>query len=286
MRQRQKRQNKLIAIHYLERAVQVTSVTEKMPKNSFVSVLSHPITAVLVSAIGIWCSIMLYVINNADISPQYAVRNSDIIASMKDNINGLKIMLNNKQIDSARIVRMAIWNSGRVPIDKAAILANQPICINYPESVSILDYRVSATSRSNLNFLLHPASNGAHCLEIEIGGDEALEQDDGALVELLYAGPEDASFLVSGRVKGAKEGFQKQSWDRIVLKQKNLADWTRVSLMMLWSLTGIILYLKEIRLCLANKPNVIGLASYILFTNLFLNAWLYKPFFVGLSWAH
>ena len=244
--------------------------------------LKHPVVGL---CLGVFATALLDRLSVAEMRPRFAVRKAETIASRETRVPGLQVLFRGKEVNVVRRARLVFWNAGDRPIDKPAISMTTPICIKYPSDVTLLDYRVVATSRPDLQIRLHPSSAGDQRIVIEVLGDDALERDDGALVELLYDGPEQAEFNLSGRIKGVRNGFEEESWDRAVLKRLKPTEWIEFLNMLIIAMIGALMLRREIQRYRAGEPNNLALGGYCFFPAMLANVWLLKPLIFGLHWA-
>jgi hypothetical protein len=94
-------------------------------------------------------------------------------------------------------VQIAIWNEGKQPIPIAAV--RQPISV--VSSVPILEATVRKKSRD----VVHITLDRAHLAEGRVGiGWDLLEQDDGAIIQLIYAGGPDVQLRTVGTIVGQR----------------------------------------------------------------------------------
>ena len=56
-------------------------------------------------------------------------------------------------------------------------------------------------------------------MQIQMVGDEALERKDGGILRILYTGENTRDFMVTGRVKGSKQGFIETGWRSVNWQQ-------------------------------------------------------------------
>jgi hypothetical protein len=128
----------------------------------------------------------------------------------------LTLLWEGEEVENVHTIDVVIWNAGREYLDKNSISATDPIRITYPPGVKILYMKFTRTSRDNLEFTATDlADAGTSAIEVGIVGDEALERKDGGLLRILFSGSGTEEFVVTGRIKGSREGFTKADWHRI-----------------------------------------------------------------------
>ena len=96
-------------------------------------------------------------------------------------------------------VRFYFWNDGKRPIHREDVL--KPIRINLlQENTDILDFHFLKTSRDVTELSLERApSSPAHGLNVSFS---ILEQNDGGVGQIIYAGPPDTNLELSGVIEG------------------------------------------------------------------------------------
>jgi hypothetical protein len=159
-----------------------------------------------------------FLVEKKEAQPRYAVSEPETLAEATADAPGLKLLWEEEEIENVHTIDVVIWNAGRQFLDKNAISATDPIRITYPPGVKILYMKFTRTSRDNLKFTATDlAAAGTSAIQVGIVGDEALERKDGGLLRVLFSGPSTEEFVVTGRIKGSREGFIEVDWDRISL---------------------------------------------------------------------
>jgi hypothetical protein len=149
--------------------------------------------------------------------PVFTISPPDLVAQTVPGEEKLKIIWENKEIQNAASVKVAIWNDGSQFIDKNDFASTEPMRIVPSGKVSILAVQMLKTSRPNLRFdtTIETSPDGIGSVLIKIKEDEALEKFDGVLFHILFSGSQNINWKVIGRIKGAPEGFQPKDWAKI-----------------------------------------------------------------------
>jgi hypothetical protein len=176
--------------------------------------IKHPLT---ILAIGILVTLSVYLLSRKEKEPVFTISPPDLVAQTVPGEDKLKIIWENKEIQNAASVKVAIWNAGSQFIDKNDFASTEPMRLVPFEKVSILAVQMLKTSRPNLRFdtTIETSPDGFGSVLIKIKGDEALEKFDGALFHILFSGSQNINWKVIGRIKGAPEGFQPKDWAKI-----------------------------------------------------------------------
>jgi len=109
-------------------------------------------------------------------------------SSMQVSINGNIIS------NDLSSVQIAIWNAGRKAIHESEILA--PIVIRPVPSTAIYEARSSKQARSETVMNIHQELTNAIPIKWKI-----LEQNDGCVLTLFYAGGDNIDFVVDGTIE-------------------------------------------------------------------------------------
>jgi len=107
---------------------------------------------------------------------------------------------------------ITFWNAGREPIRDADIVATHPLYLKLPDGAALLDFRVVAATRPEIDFTCH--------LDVDLPRVllrfSHLNYRDGAAVEVLHTGSSPATATVEGAivgVNGAPPRIQSPLWD-------------------------------------------------------------------------
>jgi hypothetical protein len=113
-------------------------------------------------------------------------------------ISSLRVLYRNGEIQSdITAAQVAIWNRGKQPIAASDVLT--PVRIIAKPRVHILEAVIAKISRRDIKFAIDVSqlAEGAIPLAWKI-----LERDDGALIQLIYAGGPDTAIGVEGVIVG------------------------------------------------------------------------------------
>ena len=125
-----------------------------------------------------------------------------LVDAESKRLSGLEILFKGEPVIDQFVMstRLYIWNSGNSPLLKSEIL--EPIRFEIREKASILDTRILVRSRSvtgiDLDF---DEIFGNTTIDFSI-----MEPEDGAAIQVIYAGPKDAAIeITGGSIIGVKE---------------------------------------------------------------------------------
>jgi len=185
-----------------------------------------------------------FILEQKEIKPRYAISTPEMIAEATVDTPRLKLLWDNEEVQNVYSLKIAIWNAGREYLDTASISATDPIRVIYPPGVEILYADFIRTSRGSLSLTATDLSNtGTRAIQIQIVGDEALEQKDGGVLKILYTGQSSDEFAVTGRIKGSKQGFKEVSWN---IATRTLSS-SNIITPVIWFASGLFLVVSIIK---------------------------------------
>ena len=164
----------------------------------------------------------------------------------------LRVLYGNEELTSdVTAAQVAIWNDGNESIRPENIL--QEIMIRTVPAVPILEATVRKTSRPVVSFALDH-SQFAHG---ELGVSwNILEHDDGAVIQLVYAGPPTTKIEASGVVEGQQNIDHPHGWgtkpseddQKLYTPTLKLMAWTMIVLGAMMALSVSIRFVRTGRL--------------------------------------
>lgn len=167
------------------------SILKKMFSNRYMGFVGT-----LFGLIGIILSIYFYFQSRESRNLVYTISSSRALVVDSQKASRLQVLYLDRIIYSDIVaIQLAIWNEGKQSIKKANILEN--IKIKASDSVQILETSVRKVSRKVTKFSILKNINNNIPLTWDI-----LENNDGAVVQVLYAGKLDAKFFIDGVIEG------------------------------------------------------------------------------------
>ena len=106
--------------------------------------------------------------------------------------------------DNVTAVQVAFWNEGKLPVKADDVL--KPIVIRFPDRVRLLEVKGITVSRDEAKLSTSTMqAQGDKFLKPEVGINfKILEQNDGILLQFVYAGPPEPKFTIEGSVVGQR----------------------------------------------------------------------------------
>lgn len=155
---------------------------------------------VIFTIVGLPLSIFLYYKSNVYPSLTYYVYPVRAALVRKGNISALEAVYDGKKIEGdVTVAQIAIWNRGKQPISKSLRL--RPVELYTEPNTPILDATIRKSSRDIINFNLDNSQLTLGRLQVNW---DILEQDDGAIIQIVYVGDEHTLFKMDGILIGQK----------------------------------------------------------------------------------
>ena len=107
-------------------------------------------------------------------------------------------------------VQIAVWNAGTSPIRQEDILV--PISIRSKNKSPILEATIRKTSRPEIGLVINESSKAEGSIAIDW---KVIEQDDGASIQLIYAGPASETFEIAGGIVGQRKVIERSYRDQL-----------------------------------------------------------------------
>jgi len=101
---------------------------------------------------------------------------------------------------AVNVVRIYFWNGGNTPIMKTDVL--QTLAVEVTGTSEILDTKILQVSRTLTGVAFSPQGGAPNSAAVTF---DLLEPDDGAALQIIYAGPRDAELKFSGVTIGAAQ---------------------------------------------------------------------------------
>lgn len=143
--------------------------------------------------------------------------------------SGLKIFHGDRAVKTdIAVVQVAVWNRGRESIRPENVL--EQIAVETDSHTPILEATVLGNSRNATGFTLDTSQMGSGRLPVSW---RILERNDGALLQLIYAGSFETPVIVAGTIEG-------QGSVRVARGEFNLEEWLGLRYLHLAATGGLV----------------------------------------------
>ena len=162
---------------------------------------NHPVSTVTFFLTSVILGIWLF---SAGISRRnliYSVNSARTLVVGSDKNSRLRVTYNDAPVTPpVTAVQLAFWNAGKEPIWERDVL--ERVTLNSEPKVRILEAKILHEARSISALKI----NDSRKLDGELGFDwKILEQNDGALIQIIFEGSPAANFRLDGTIVGQSE---------------------------------------------------------------------------------
>ncbi|MCA8296306.1 hypothetical protein LGN19_21140 [Burkholderia sp. AU30198] len=168
----------------------------------------------IVGVISLVSSIIFYFKAKRDKEPMYGVKTKVLIEKVNSALEGLELRYKGVAQDRICVTNLVFWNKGRSTINGADIAKSDPLRIEFPQGVQVLDIQMTQSSSEGCL----PETDDAYVpgsVEYRINFDY-LDNGDYFVAQIVHTGAVEEKFSVAGKIKGVRsieEGIMLQSFN-------------------------------------------------------------------------
>lgn len=182
----------------------MTEITDDKQSSSLLRFFSRPVVGIagsIASIIGIILSLYFFVASREKPELTYFVHPAKAAVVRTGQTSRLSVKFDGQDLMSdVTAAQVAFWNAGSKPIRTNTILS--PLVIRTANKGRILEAKLRKTSRDVTQIVLDSSRLGAG--EVNIGWN-ILEQNDGGVLQIVYAGDETVDIQVQAVLEGQPE---------------------------------------------------------------------------------
>lgn len=184
---------------------------------------AHPIASMVIGIIATVA--FFYLVERKDIDPVYAISKIDTLAQETTDAPDLKLLWRGEEIQNIRVVRIAMWNQGRQYLDDGRLSASDQLRVVVPPDARVLYAGFSRSSRPTLRFSTAslPSADNVQFVTVNIANNDALEYQEGGILQILFTGDPNRDFMLVGRVFGTTSGFRRVPWQGTLPRQAGIS---------------------------------------------------------------
>ena len=158
------------------------------------------IAGTFLGVVGIATGYIFYLRGKREKEPCYSISEVNLIKGYSSALKDLKIKYKRKPIENLTVGKVAFWNNGKETINKDDIDTALPPMLLAQDNTIILDVKILETTNPANRFSVTLAEDGKSAL---IWFDY-LNNNDGALLQVIHTGISYANYIVYGKIKGVK----------------------------------------------------------------------------------
>lgn len=167
------------------------------------STVQHPYFQLSVAILAPLSIIISYVLYRRSLRiriPRYAFNGRTIVSASRAAIPDLKFYYKDVAQQKVSVTRLGVWNDGRETIRRSDLILGDPLRIEFPEDVSVLDVSVISETASGMRVdFSHGEFGGKECLLLNF---DFLDYRDGFLLQLIHNGTGSSPFHLKGKIAG------------------------------------------------------------------------------------
>lgn len=135
-------------------------------------------------------------------SPNYIIKNNNLINENISKIDLLDLKVEGKKINNLTVSKVAFWNSGKETINSVDITETEPITIYVKEGFEILGSPIIIFPTKSPNQFSVKMSVDRRNFNISFN---YMDYGDGLIVEVFHTGKDENDIFLAGKIKGVQE---------------------------------------------------------------------------------
>ena len=167
--------------------------------DSFSNNLIVSIASLIVGAIGILLAVVFYLKSRRIKRISYAIRSFNLIDDTVSSLPGFAASYNGNEFNNLTALKILFWNSGSELLSRNDITSSDPVRLEFPQDVTVLDAKVSVSSNTaNLaKVIIDPDSKNRCMIDFDF-----LSKGEGFILSVLSNGKPESSPVVEGTIRG------------------------------------------------------------------------------------
>ena len=130
-------------------------------------------------------AIYTWIIGKKNKEISYAVESFVLVKKNESTIPKMKLLFDNRQVESLTATTITLWNSGNDAIQRGDIVKDKPLILSAPDTVEILDVQVMKQNEKSNHFSVKMV-DGTPTIDFEY-----MNKKEGAVLQVYHTGPAD-----------------------------------------------------------------------------------------------
>lgn len=131
--------------------------------------------------------------------PCWAIRTNNLIQGYSAQLDNLRVLYQDVNIENLTISKILFWNDGIETIDRGDIETANHLRIFSLDGVELLDAKVLTTNNQSCQFTVNLSSDKTNALL----NFDYLDKKQGAVIQIVHTGTSSKDLNVAGDIKGA-----------------------------------------------------------------------------------
>ncbi|GET23372.1 hypothetical protein [Prolixibacter denitrificans] len=245
----------------------------RIKKNSFKKIgnfIKHPIVLLLLGGL---ISFIFYKLGTKDKKPSYYISKQELVAKVTEDASKMSILWDSTKYENLYYIKLIVWNSGKQFIDASDFIPSNPMTLSNDGKIKILSVSTERSSRVGVKFgyKIYNKDSSDSYVNFSLLNNEALEQNDGIIIHVLYSEIEKGNWNFKGRVKGAVNGFEYEDLSKMGITTD------RTSIYILWGII-FVLIISRVIVFLVKKKEVVFRNHEVVFLVVLITFTIYLTF--------
>ena len=156
----------------------------------------------LLGGLGVILAVLFYLKSRRLKALSHCSRTFSLLADSLSALPGFTSEYKGHKLENLTACKSLLWNSGSEIVSSTDLADSDPLRIQMPEKVEILDVRIAYCSTPTNQVAAHVSGQSKNVVHITL---DYLAPHEGCIVSLLHAGPPDAEISFLGTLKGFGE---------------------------------------------------------------------------------
>lgn len=171
---------------------------ESFANNPYLSIGS-----LALAVIGIILAIVFFFRAQKNKIPCFDTSSNTIIEGLNKALEGLEIQYKGVSQERITITKVAFWNDGRETIDNKDLVQKDPLRLNCPKNIEILDIQV-ISDNSELNSIVVGSVVTKNDMVFYPLTFDYLDNDEYFIIQIIHNGSASEIFSIEGKIKGVR----------------------------------------------------------------------------------
>ena len=170
------------------------------------SIASNPLVTLASFALaifGIIIAVIFYFRSQKNKTPCFEKKSNTIIEGLHKSLDGLQVQYKGTVQERITVTKVVFWNDGKETIDRADLVEMDPLRIEVPNSIDVLDIQVINTSSDSNSVAIGEVISTENVITYPMSF-EYLDQDEYFVVQIIHNGASQEQFEIQGKIKGVK----------------------------------------------------------------------------------